>query len=276
MNRENKHRTIIEPSRSYLKIPFRELYAYRELIGVLALRDFRIKYAQTFIGFLWAFINPLFTLLILHFVFGQVVQVDTGKTPHVIFTLAGLIGWNYFATLVSEAGHSIISAQDMIKKIYFPRLVIPVSKAITGLIDFAVVLLCFFIFLLIYQYPPSTNIVWLPFFLLMVLLTGLTGGIWVSALTTRFRDFQHVVPFLLRIGMFATPIAFSTDAVPQKYQFLFQLNPLVGLIEGIRWSIIGGKSPGAEIYVSFALTIFVFFLGILYFNKIEKTMADVL
>ena len=138
------HKTIIEPSKSPIKIPIKELFEYRELIGVLALRDFRVKYAQTFIGFLWAFINPLFSLLILHFVFGQVVKVDTGGTPHVIFTLAGLIGWNYFATLVSEAGHSIISAQDMIKKIYFPRLVIPVSKAITGLIDFFVVLICFF------------------------------------------------------------------------------------------------------------------------------------
>ncbi len=270
------HRTVIEPNKSFIKIPIKELYSFRELIFVLALRDFRIKYAQTFIGFLWAFINPLFTLLILHFVFGQVVNVNTGQTPHVIFTLAGLIGWNYFATLVSEAGHSIISAQNMIKKIYFPRLVIPISKAITGLIDFAVVLLCFFVFMLIYKFIPSKNIVFLPFFLLMVLITGLTGGIWISALTTRFRDFQHVVPFLLRIGMFATPIAYSTASVPEKYQTLFQLNPLVGLIEGIRWTIIGGNSPGKEVFLSFAITFIVFIFGIFYFNKVEKTMADVL
>ena len=243
---------------------------------MLALRDFRIRYAQTFIGLLWAFINPLFTLLILTFVFGQVVQVDTGQTPHVIFTLAGLIGWTYFVTLVSEAGHSIISAQNMIKKIYFPRLVIPISKAITGLIDFAVVLACFLAILLIYQYVPSKNIVFLPLFLIMVLVTGLTGGIWISALTTRFRDFQHIVPFLLRIGMFATPIAYSTSSVPEKYQTLFQLNPLVGLIEGIRWSIIGGNSPGKEVFLSFAIILVVFVLGIFYFNKVEKTMADVL
>ncbi|HHH49800.1 MAG TPA: ABC transporter permease, partial [Saprospiraceae bacterium] len=234
------NRTIIEPSKSSLKIPVRELYEYRELISVLALRDFRIKYAQTFIGFLWAFINPLFTLLILHFVFGMVVQVETGETPHVIFTLAGLIGWNYFATLVSEAGHSIISAQDMIKKIYFPRLVIPISKALTGLIDFGAVLICFFLLLFYYQYMPSKNIIFLPFFLVMVIITGLAGGVWISALTTRFRDFQHIVPFLLRLGMFATPIAYSAESVPEKYQFIFQLNPLVGLIEGLRWCIIGG------------------------------------
>lgn len=269
-------KTIIEPSKNPFKIDFRELYRFRELLWILAYRDFRVKYAQTFIGFLWAFINPIFTLLILTFVFGVVAKVDTGTTPHVIYTLAGLVGWTYFSTLVSEAGNSIIGAQQMVQKIYFPRLIIPLSKALNGFIDFGITLLCMFGLMVIYQFPPTKSIMFLPLFMFIAVISGLTGGIWMSALTVRYRDFRFITPFLLRLGMYATPIAFPASAVPEKYQLLFYLNPMAGVVEGIRWSIIGGQPPHPFAYVSFGVILVLFFLGILYFHKVEKVMADIL
>ncbi|MFT6319140.1 MAG: lipopolysaccharide transport system permease protein [Granulosicoccus sp.] len=269
-------KTIIERSKNPFKIDFRELYRFRELLWILAYRDFRVKYAQTFIGFLWAFINPIFTLLILTFVFGVVAKVDTGTTPHIIYTLAGLVGWTYFASLFAEAGNSIIGAQQMVQKIYFPRLIIPLSKALNGFIDFGITLFCMFGLMLIYQFPPAKSIVFMPFFIIMAILSGLTGGIWMSALTVRYRDFQFITPFLLRLGMYATPIAFPTEAVPEKFRLLFYLNPMAGVVEGMRWSIIGGQAPHPLAYISFGVIGILFFLGVLYFHKVEKVMADIL
>jgi lipopolysaccharide transport system permease protein len=269
-------KTIIEASKNPFKIDFSELYRFRELLWILAYRDFRVKYAQTFIGFLWAFINPIFTLLILSFVFGVVAKVDTGTTPHILYTLAGLVGWTYFSTLVSEAGNSIIGAQQMVQKIYFPRLIIPLSKALNGFIDFGITLFCMFVLMVIYQFPPAKSIIFLPLFILIAVISGLTGGIWMSALTVRYRDFRFITPFLLRLGMYATPIAFPASEVPEKYQLLFYLNPMAGVVEGIRWSIIGGQPPHPFAYVSFGVILVLFFMGILYFHKVEKVMADIL
>jgi lipopolysaccharide transport system permease protein len=269
-------KTIIERSKNPFKIDFRELYRFRELLWILAYRDFRVKYAQTFIGFLWAFINPILTLLILTFVFGVIAKVDTGETPHILYTLAGLAGWTYFSSLFAEAGNSIIGAQQMVQKIYFPRLIIPLSKALNGLIDFGITLLCMFGLMVIYQFPPTASIVFMPFFVIIAIISGLTGGIWMSALTVRYRDFQFITPFLLRLGMYATPIAFPTSAVPEQYRLLFYLNPMAGVVEGMRWSIIGGEPPHPYAYISFGIIIVLFFLGVLYFHKVEKVMADIL
>jgi len=269
-------KTIIQPSKNPFKIDFGELYRFRELLWTLALRDFRVKYAQTFIGFLWALINPIFTLLILTFVFGVVAKVDTGNTPHLLYTIAGLSGWTYFATLFSEAGNSIIGAQQMVQKIYFPRLIIPLSKAVTSFIDFGITLICLAALMLIYRFPPGSQIVFLPLFIFIALISGLTGGIWMSALTVRYRDFRFITPFLLRLGMFATPIAYPAEAVPEQYRLLFYLNPMTGVVEGMRWSIIGGNPPDAYIYLSFGVILLLFFGGIFYFYKVEKVMADIL
>lgn len=270
------YQTIIEPRSNPFKINFRELYQYRELLWTLTYRDIRVKYAQTVLGIIWAFINPLFTLIILSFVFGTVAKVDTGAAPHVIYTLAGLCGWTYFQAVLSEAGNSIINAQQMVKKIYFPRLVIPLSKAITALIDFAIVLFLMAVLMVIYQYPPSVNIIWLPFYILIAIISGLAAGIWMSALTIRYRDFQHITPMILRVGMYATPIAFPASEVPEKYQLLFYLNPMAGVVEGIRWSIIGGEPPSPYAVLSFILITLLLIGGIFYFNKVERVMADIL
>lgn len=274
-------KTIIEPKKDKYRVDFKELYAYRELLFTLAYRDFKVKYAQTLIGFLWAVINPLFTLAILAFVFGTVAKVEIPlngavETPYLIYTIAGMCGWQYFATVLADAGNSIIGAQQMVKKIYFPRLVIPMSKAITAFIDFAMVILIMIALMVYYQYVPSSNIIYFPFFFLVAVLSGLAGGLWMSALTIRFRDFQHITPMLLRLGMYATPIAYPASQVPDKYLWLFYLNPMAGVVEGMRWCIIGGEPLSGYIYLSFAGIFLLFILGIFYFKSVERVMADIL
>lgn len=269
-------KSIIEPNKGISILNFRELYLFRELLWTLTYRDFRVKYAQTALGFLWAIINPLFTLVVLTFVFGTVAKVDTGGVPHIIYTIAGMCGWTYFSKVFEQAGGSIIGAQNMVKKIYFPRIIIPASKAITALIDFGIVLLCLAVLMIIYKFQPAQTIVYMPIYLVIAIVSGLTGGIWMSALTIRFRDFQHITPLLIRIGMYATPIAYPASAVPEKYQLLFYMNPMAGVVEGMRWSIIGGTPPSTYSFISFGFIFLFFFAGLFYFSRVERVMADIL
>ncbi|MGB1216324.1 MAG: ABC transporter permease [Saprospiraceae bacterium] len=268
--------SVIEPKLNPFKINFKEIWQYKELLWTLAYRDLRVKYAQTAIGFTWAIINPLFTIVILSFVFGSVAKVDTGTTPHIIYTAAGMCGWTYFSALLGQAGNSIIGAQNMVKKIYFPRLIIPMSKAITAFVDLAIVLACIAILMIIYQTPITSSIIYLPLFLGMAVISGLSAGIWMSALTIRYRDFTHITPMLLRIGLYLTPIAYPASAVPEKYQVFFYMNPMAGVVEGVRWSLIGGEVPNNLIYISFVIVTLLFIAGLFYFNKTEKVMADIL
>ena len=269
---------IIQPSRSSFNLNLKEVWEYRELLWTLTYRDFRVKYAQTAIGLTWAMLNPIISILILSFVFGSVAKVGTdgSDTPHLLYTTAGMCGWTYFSALLSQAGNSIIGAQGMVKKVYFPRLVIPLSKAITSFVDLAIVLLIIIILMFYYGIPPKTSIVYLPFYLLMAIVSGLAGGIWMSALTVRFRDFIHIVPLLLRIGLFATPIAFPSSSVPEKYQLLFFMNPMAGVVEGVRWSLLGGTAPHEYAYISFIIIFILFVWSLFYFNKVQRKMADIL
>ncbi len=273
---------IIEPANNPFKINFFELYSYRELLSALAYRDLRVRYAQTFIGFLWAFMNPIFSLLILTFVFGVVAKVEiapgySGQViPHLLYTVVGLAGWTYFSEVFAQAGASIINAQQMVQKIYFPRLVIPLSKAITGLVDLGVNFILIVILLIAFGYSPSSNLVFLPIFILMAIISGLAAGIWMSALTIRYRDFQYITPMLLRIGMFITPISYPSAAVPEQYRMFFYLNPITGIVEGLRWCILGGEALNPYTYISFAVIIVLLLFGMLYFNKVEKIMPDII
>ena len=276
------HLTEIKAEDQTYGLELKELFRYRELLWTLTYRDLRVRYAQTTVGFLWAFLNPLLTLLVLSFVFGTVAKVGTGfdaqgqAIPHLLYTTAGLCGWTYFSTVLAEAGGSIIGAESMVKKIYFPRLVLPLSKAVTGLVDFLIILLFMLVMMVYYGVGLSWHLLYLPFFLLMAIVSGLAAGIWMSALTIRFRDFQHITPLLLRLGMYATPIAYSASAVPEAYQVLFYLNPMTGVVEGMRWSLIGGAEIQPYAYLSFALMGLLLFSGLYYFKRVERVMADIL
>lgn len=271
---------IVDANKGSFSLNLKELFSYRDLFLILAYRDLRVRYAQTFLGLSWAVIQPLITLIIFTLVFGRFVKVDTGGVPYPVFALTGMVAWTYFAFVMNQSGDSIIGAQEMIKKIYFPRLVIPLSKALVGLVDFLIAFLLLFILLMYYQVPVSMNIFMLPVFLLLTLLSSLAVGVWLSALSIRFRDFQHVTPFLVQIGLYATPIAYPGEVVIGTLAdwavVLFYLNPMAGVVEGFRWSILGQGSLHPVSFISYLMILILFFTGLSYFKKVEKVMADII
>lgn len=270
---------IVDADKRSNLLNLKELLHYKDLFYILAYRDLRVRYAQTFLGLTWALLQPLATLTIFTVVFGRAVKVDTGGIPYPLFAICGMASWTYFAFVMKESGNSIISAQGMVKKIYFPRLVIPLSKAVVGFVDFAIGLSFVVVLMLFYQFSPSSNIIYLPVFILLTIISALAVGIWLSALTIRYRDFQHVVPFLVQFGLYATPTAYPASAVinnlPDWAVVLYYLNPMAGVVEGFRWSLLGGTPPSEYAYLSFVLMGLIFISGLYYFKRIERVMADI-
>lgn len=268
---------IIDAKKRRILPDLKELRRYKDLFWTLSWRDFRVRYAQTTIGLLWAVLQPVVTLLILSLVFGRFVGVET-EVPHLLFTVAGTSIWTYFAYVMTNSGNSIIANQGMVKKIYFPRLIIPLSKAIVGLIDFGISILILVVLMFYYQVTPSANIWMAPVFLFFGMLAALGVGIWLSALTVRFRDFQHVVPFMVQIGLYITPIAypaeFASKQLPEWAASIYFLNPMAGVVQGFRWSLFGGSPPDFYTWISFATVLIIFISGLLYFNRVEREMAD--
>ena len=269
------NKTVIDANRIGLRMNFSELVHYRDLFWILAWRDLRVRYAQTFLGLLWAVLQPAVTLVILTIIFGRAIKVDTGATPYPVFAICGLLAWSYFAYVLGQSGQSIIGAQEMVKKVYFPRLIIPLSKAATGFVDFLVTLSFLTILMILYQVPVSGRIAMLPIFLVFGVLAALGVGIWVSALTTRYRDFQHVIPFIVQAGLYATPVAYPASLVPDNLQLLYYLNPMAGVTEGFRWSILGIESLSEFAWVSMLMSFLIFISGLLYFKKVERVMGDI-
>ena len=270
-------KTIIDSKRKKSFLEIKKIIGYKDLFFTLTWRDFRVRYAQTSIGFLWAILQPVVTLLILSLVFGRFVGVET-NVPHILFTVAGTSIWTYFSYVMTNSGNSIIASQDMVKKIYFPRLIIPLSKAVVGFIDFGISILIMITLMIYFGYAPSSNIWIAPFFIFMGVIAALAVGIWLSALTVRYRDFQHVVPFMVQIGLYITPIAypaeFAVRQLPAWAGTLFYLNPMAGVVQGFRWCVFGGEAPGQLVFVSLGIIVMLFLTGIAYFNKVEDEMAD--
>lgn len=268
---------IIVSNKRQLFPDFSEVFRYKDLFFTLAWRDFRVRYAQTTIGLLWALLQPLITLLILSLVFGTFIAVKT-PVPHLLFTLAGMSVWTYFSYVMTNAGSSIISSQNMIKKIYFPRIIIPFSKALVGLIDFGITLIMLIALMLYYGIAPTANVLFAPLFLLLGILAALGAGIWLSALTVRYRDFQHVVPFIVQIGLYLTPIAYpaeyATSHLPKWATTLYYLNPMAGIVQGFRWSLFGGEAPNEFLLITIITVVVLFISSLLFFKRIEDEMAD--
>lgn len=275
----SSHRIVVDANKSRFSLNLKELIQYRDLFLILAYRDLRVRYAQTFLGLFWAFIQPAATLLIFSVVFGRAVKVNTDGIPYPVFAICGMTAWTYFSFVLNQSGNSIIGAQEMVKKIYFPRLVIPLSKAVVGFVDFIIAFIILFALLVIYKIQPSSNIIFLPLFILLTVVSGLAVGIWLSALTIRYRDFQHIVPFLVQFGLYATPIAYPSDTIvknlPQWATAIYYLNPMAGVAEGFRWCIIGGTIPSNFAWLSFGIIILLFVTSLLYFKKVERIMADI-
>ncbi|MGF1636354.1 MAG: ABC transporter permease [Cyclobacteriaceae bacterium] len=272
-------RLIVDAENFKYRLGLKELIRYSDLFWVLAYRDLRVRYAQTFLGLFWAFLQPAATLLIFTIVFGKAVKVDTGGVPYPVYAICGMAAWTYFSFVMNQSGNSIIGAQEMIKKIYFPRLVIPLSKAVVGFVDFAIAMLFLVALFIMYGFTPSSNLIYMPIFLLLTVISSLAAGIWLSALTIRYRDFQHIVPFMVQFGLYATPIAYPAstivDNLPTWGTVLYYFNPMAGIIEGFRWSLIGGELPSIYSWISIGFTCLLFISGLFYFKRVERIMADI-
>ena len=278
------NKLVIQAGKQPWGVMFRELRQYKDLFYVLAYRDFKVRYAQTLLGVLWGVLQPLLTLLIFTLVFGRALRsltLQQVQVPYPVFALSGMTCWMYFAFVMSNAGNSIISAQGMIQKIYFPRLIIPLSKALVGLTDFLIGLVFLTILMLYYQVKPSGNVFFLPVFILFTVLAALGVGIWLSALTIRFRDFQQIVPFLVQFGLYATPIGYPAQLILGNeklsifFKYLYFCNPMAGICEGFRWCIIGGDLPVSYILISLVVALILFISALFYFRSVEKIMADI-
>lgn len=272
-------KTVVDAAKRRLFPDIIELFRNKDLLIILAYRDLRVRYAQTVLGLAWTLLEPLATLLVVTLIFKKAMNVDTGDVPYTLFSFAGISSWTYFATTMKESGRSMIGAGDMIKKIYFPRLAVPLSKAVVGLVDYSVTLLLLAIMMAWHGYIPGKYIFLMPVFMLAILISSVTVGIWISALTIRYRDLQHIVPFIVQFGLFASPVAYPSELViprmGDQLAFLYYLNPMAGLIDAIRWCLFETAPPNAYAAVSLIVVVVLLVGGLLYFKRIERVMADI-
>lgn len=267
---------IIEPGRIE-KNYWSDLWRYRELFYILAWRDFKVRYKQTVIGVAWSVLRPLLTMIVIVVVFSKLAKLPTeGNAPYAIMALAGLLPWQFFSNALTESSNSLISNTNLFTKVYFPRLLIPASSIVLGFVDFLITFAMLLVIMIPYHFVPSMNMIFLPFFFILTFLASFGFGLLMSTLNLKYRDFRFIVPFVVQFGMYISPVAFSSSIVPQKYQLLYSLNPMVGVIDGFRWCIIGSEVPLNLISLLISTVVIIGFtmLGIRYFRKTEKMLAD--
>jgi len=267
---------IVKPTKGWISLRLDELWQYRELLYFLAWRDIKVRYKQTALGAAWAIIQPFFTMVVFSIFFGKLAKVPSDGIPYPIFAYAALVPWSFFANGLSQSANSLVGNANLIKKVYFPRLVVPVSSVISGVFDFILAFLVLLGLMLYYGIFPTVNIVWLPFLFLLTFITSLGVGLWLSALNVQFRDVRYTVPFLTQFWLFATPIAYPSSLLSEPWRTLYGVNPMVGVVEGFRWALLGtDTAPGPIIIVSTVVALALLVGGAFWFRKMEKTFADV-
>jgi lipopolysaccharide transport system permease protein len=257
---------------------WRDLWRYRELFYFLAWRDLLIRYKQTFVGVSWSLIRPLLTMIVLTVVFGRLGKMPSGGMPYPLLVLCGMLPWQFFSTAMAESGNSLVTNSSMISKVYFPRLAIVGSSVITSFVDFLISGVFLIVLMMWYRYEPSTNVLFLPFFVLLAFGASLGVGLWVAALMVKYRDFRFIVPFVVQFGLYISPVGFQSSVVPERFRLLYSLNPIVGIIDGFRWCLLGAQNgifwPGLAYAV--IEVILLISSGIWYFRKTEQSFADII
>jgi lipopolysaccharide transport system permease protein len=267
---------VFGPLRGWAQLNLRELWEYRELLYFLVWRDVKVRYKQTVIGAAWAIIQPLMTMIVFSVIFGAFVGVPSDGVPYPVFAFTALLPWQLFANALSSAGNSLVGSQNLITKVYFPRLLIPISSVLGGLVDFAIAFVVLLGLMLWFGIAPTLAVLTLPFFILLVLATALAIGLWLSALNVQYRDVRYTLPFLTQFLMYAAPIAYPSSVVPEQWRTLYALNPMVGVVEGFRWALLGtAEVPNALVAISAVTVAALLIGGLLYFQRMEATFADV-
>lgn len=266
----------IKPARGWVSLGLRDLWAYRELLYFFVWRDIKVRYKQTILGASWAIIQPFFTMIVFSIFFGRLAKVPSDDLPYPIFSYAALVPWSFFANGVSMASNTLVANSNMVKKIYFPRLTMPIASVLAGMVDFALAFVVLLGMMLFYKVSPTINVLWLPLFLLLALSTSLGVSLWLAAMNVQFRDVRYVVPFIIQIWLFITPIAYSSTLLSEPWHTFYGINPMAGVVEGFRWALLGTKTaPGPIVAVSAFVSVVILISGAFYFRRMEKTFADV-
>ena len=266
----------IDPPEGWADIGFRELWDYRELLYFLTWRDVKVRYKQTALGAAWAIIQPLFMMLVFSLFFGRLAKIPSDGIPYPIFTFCALLPWQLFAHALTESSNSLVANERLITKVYFPRLVVPIAAVLGGLVDFGVAFAILLVMMFYYGIVPTWAIVTLPGFILLAVMTALGVGLWLSALNVKYRDVRYTINFLIQFWLFATPVAYPSSIVPEKWRALYGLNPMAGVVEGFRWALLGKQqAPGPMLWVSVGVVVVILFGGLFYFRRMEQEFADV-
>jgi lipopolysaccharide transport system permease protein len=266
----------IEPSKGWVCLKLAEIWAYKELLYFLIWRDIKVRYKQTVLGAAWAIIQPFFTMVVFSLFFGKLAKIPSDGVPYPIFSFAALVPWTFFSNGLSKASNSLVSSSNLIKKVYFPRMVIPISNVLSGIVDFVIAFVTLLVMMLYFGITPTINVLWLPFLLLLAAMAALGVSLWLSAMNVQFRDVQYIIPFIVQAWLYATPIAYPSSLLSEPWKTLYAINPMVGVVEGFRWALLGtDTAPGMMVLVSTLVAIVVLVSGLFYFRRLEKTFADV-
>jgi homopolymeric O-antigen transport system permease protein len=273
---QNQARLVLEPPHGWEGLELRDLWKYRELLYFLTWRDVKVRYKQTLLGAAWAILQPLLTMLVFSIIFGQLAKLPSEGVPYPIFTYTALLPWQLFAFALANSSNSLVGSQNLVSKVYFPRLVIPIAAVLPGLVDFAISFVVLAGMMVFYHVPLTARILTLPLLLLLALASALAVGVWLSALNVEYRDVRYVVPFLTLFWQYATPVAYSSTLIPEKWRLLYGLNPMTGVVEGFRWALLGKGEIGGLIWISTCIVLALLLGGIAYFRRMEASFADVI
>ena len=271
---ETEFDLIIEPSRGWVSLQLRQVWEFRELLYFLVWRDIKVRYKQTILGAAWAILQPVFTMIVFSVFFGRLARMPSDGVPYPIFSFAALVPWGFFSNGLVAAANSLVGNANLIKKVYFPRLIVPISAVLSGAVDFLLALVVLLGMMVYYHVWPTIHIVFLPLFSLLAFIASLGVGLWLSAMNVQFRDVRHTVSFLVQAWLFATPIAYPSSLLPEPWRSLYGLTPMAGVVEGFRWALLGTPAPGAIIWVSTVASLAVLVSGAFYFRRMERIFAD--
>lgn len=276
IHRETASVLDITPSEGWVDLRLRDLWEYRELVYFLTWREIKVRYKQTALGAAWAIMQPLFSMLVFSLFFGRLAQIPSDGIPYPLFAFAGLVPWTFFSNALTQSSNSLVNSSHLLTKIYFPRLALPISSILSGLVDFALAFALLVAMMAYYGIAPTFRVLWLPAFVMLAGVSALGVGLWLSAVNVQFRDVKHTTPFLAQFWLFATPIAYPSSLLPEAWRALYGVNPMVGVVEGFRWTLLGSQTqPGPMIFVSAIVALCLLVSGAYYFRRMERTFADV-
>jgi lipopolysaccharide transport system permease protein len=273
---KNVPKSIIEPPKKWAPLNLKELLNYKELLYFFIWRDIKIRYKQTAIGFAWAIIQPLMLMFVFTFFFGGLAKVPSEGIPYPLFSFSALLPWTLFSEGLTRSTNSMVSNSNIMTKVYFPRLILPIAGVLSPIVDFVISLIILFIMIFYYGYTSKVKILLVPIFIILCIMTSFAIGIWLSALNVKYRDFQYALPFVIQIMLFLSPVVYSSNILPEKYQILYSLNPMVGVIEGFRWVLVGGSPPELKVFISLSIVVVLILSGLFHFKKMEQYFADII